>query len=735
MNSRRVIAAVVCMIFLISGELFGARLIPDEHADSILKEQQALQKREIRRQQMQTETPSVPRPSQEPRTPPEEMPPVESYAEENTVPVSVSSAVVQEDSTKYVTLDFDGVDIKVFIKFIADVTGRNFIIDDKVSGRVTIISPRKMAIDEAYNVFLSVLEVNGLGTVPSGEVTKIVRAADAITKSLDTAVDPPTIKDDMMITQIIPLRYADANNMRTLFTPLLSKGTSQILAYPQTNVLIITDTTSNIKKILEILEIIDVTGFAEELRIIPLTYASAADLSAKLGEILQEGRTDQVARLRDIRRQDLVADTSTTRIIPYERTNSLIVLAPPQRVEDIEKIIKRLDIPTPSGKEDIHVYYLQYANAEELAKVLSDVPTPQSPEAAPVPGTAPGARTTATAMRTTTSARDEIKITSDKETNALIIYADPYAYKTIVETIKRLDIPRRQVYVKALIMEISTQKDFKVGVEWTFFDDFTYDSGNRTGGVLARTGRNFVTGPGDLPSGALLGIVGEAITINSNGTQLTFPNITSFINAMAVDSDVNIISTPQIITMDNKEAEIKVGANIPYVTREDTDTTNINRTVRTFDYRDVGVTLRLTPQINQEGNIRLELFQESSTLVPGQGEQQFAPTTLKRSANTTVTIKDGSTMVIGGLIGDTLTVGNTRIPLLGDIPLLGHLFKSTAKNREKTNLYIFLTPHIIDTEERVETLYQEKQQEIQTSTSSSKKERVYGDTVHEDSNP
>jgi len=613
-----------------------------------------------------------------------------------------------DDDAQQVTMDFDGVDIKVFIKFIADITGRNFILDEKVSGKVTVISPRKMSLDEAYQVFLSVLEVNGYGTVRVGGVTKIVKSAEAITKSLETTMDLPALREDRMVTQIIPLKHADANDMRTLLSPLISKGTSQLLAYPQSNVLIITDTMSNIQKIVDILNVVDVTGFAQEVRIFTLTYASASDLSTKLTEILAEDKTAQTSRIRTARQAGVVGGKASAKIIPYERTNALIVLASAMDMPEIEILIKTLDIPTPSGKEDIHVYYLQYANAEDMAKVLTDIPTPESPEAAnAVKGKTTAARGT--------SQNQEIKISSDPETNSLIIYADPYTYRTIVETIKYLDIPRKQVYIKALIMEVNTEKDFKVGVEWTFFEDFKYDDGQRIGGVFGRTGQSFISSPADLPSGSLLGVVGETITIGSGDTQITFPNMTSFINAMATDSDVHIISTPQIITMDNKEAEIKVGANVPYVTKTDTDSTNINRTVRTFDYRDVGVTLRLTPQINQQGNIRIELFQENTTLVPGQGEEEFAPTTLKRSATTTVTVKDGSTMVIGGLIGDTLTLGDTRVPLLSRIPLLGYLFKSMSNVKETTNLYIFLTPRIIDTDDKVEGLYQEKYKELKDS--------------------
>jgi general secretion pathway protein D len=198
---------------------------------------------------------------------------------------------------------------------------------------------------------------------------------------------------------------------------------------------------------------------------------------------------------------------------------------------------------------------------------------------------------------------------------------------------------------------------------------------------------------------------------------------------------VNILATPQIITMDNKEAEIKVGANVPYLTREQTDTTNISNTVRTFDYRDVGVTLRLTPQINQQGNIRLELFQENSTLVEGTGDQQYAPTTLKRSAKTTVTVKDGNNIVIGGLIGDTISGGNSGIPILKDIPLLGHLFKTSSRKTEKTNLYIFLTPRIIDTDIKATDLYLEKYGEIDTMMNPDRKKGSRQGTATENPKP
>ncbi len=648
-------------------------------------------------------------------------PPAPQPAQEPRQPVTGNAP---DSGGQFITMDFDGVDIKVFIKFIADITGKNFIIDDKVTGKITVISPRKMTLDEAYRVFLSVLEVNGFGSVDMGGVTKIVRSADAITKSLETTMEAPLQRDDTMVTQIIQLKYVEANDMKNLLTPLMSKASSQLLSYPQTNVMIVTDNKANIKKLMDILKVVDVAGFAQEVKIIPLTYASAADLASKLNDILAEGKQEEVQRLRAMRQPDVAGTKTATKIIPYERTNSLIVLAAPTDVNGIEELIKKLDIPTPSGKEDIHVYYLQYANAEDLAKVLTEIPTPENPEApAAVTAAAGQSASQQTRARTTpnTALKEQnIKISPDKETNSLIIYADPYQYKSIVETIKYLDIPRKQVYVEAMIMEVNAANDFKVGVEWTYASDFKYDSGEKTGYYVGKTGENFVTSPGSLPSGPLFGVIGEAITITQGSTSVSFPNMTSFINAMSKDSDVNVISTPQILTMDNKEAEIKVGKNVPYLTRQDTDSTNIDRTVNSYDYRDVGVTLKLTPQINQMGNIRMKLFQEISTLVAGTGEAQYAPTTLKRSASTTVTVKDSSTIVIGGLTGDTLSLSNYRVPLLGDIPILGYLFKSLTKSREQTTLYIFLTPRIIDTEQRVEALFREKEKRSEEAKDPSK---------------
>jgi len=625
---------------------------------------------------------------------------------EESHPEPKKTSKKSKSKTQYVTMDFDGMDIAMLVKFIADITKRNFILDNNVSGKVTVVSPRKMTIDEAYRVFESVLEVNGFTTVRSGNVTKIIKSSEAVTKGIETRTHESSSREDRLVTQIIQLKYVDAEDMKNLITPLISKSSSQIMSYPQSNLLIITDTISNLKKIMDIIKVIDVKRFSQEVKVIHLEHASATDLSNKLTQILSGAGTDASSRAISRRMPGATSTKEPPKILPYERTNSIIVVANAQDVSYISEMITDLDIPTPSGKEDIHVYYLQNANAEEVAKVLSGMPTLTSPDATPRPGTTTGM--TSNISSSGTSSQQNFKISPDKATNSLIIFADPYTYNNIVDTIRFLDIPRKQVYVEAFIMEVNSEANFEIGVQWSFFDDFKYDGGKKTGAWIGRTTDTSIAKPSDFPAGPLLGVIGQAITLNKGGVEITLPSMASFINAVSGDKDVHIISKPQLITMDNKQAEIKVGKNIPYVTREDTDSTNINRTVRTYDYRDVGVTLKFTPQINQEGGVRMELFQEITHLVPGTGEEKFAPTTYKRSATTAVSVRDGQTMVIGGLIGDNLTIGNSKVPLFGDIPFLGYLFKTLSRDREKTNLYIFITPHIIDTVEKANIFYKMK---------------------------
>jgi len=598
----------------------------------------------------------------------------------------------QEPDTRYVTIDFDNVDIGLFIKFISELTGKNFVVDDGVKGKVTIISPTKISVKEAYRVFESVLDVHGFTAVPAGSIIKIVPALHARSKNIETRLREEAIApEDKVVTQLIPLAYANPEELKKLFAPLISKS-SLIVSYPPTRMLIVTDVLSNIKRLLKIVEAIDVVGIGEEISVIPLEHATASLLSKSLVSIFQEAtqRAKKGAPIGPV-----------VRIMADERTNSLIILATEDDTLRIRKLIKLLDKEIPRGEGDIHVYYLQNANAEDLVKVLLALPSEEKKQEAK--GKAP-------------VISKEVQIVADKATNSLVIKAKKHDYLVLEDIIKKLDIPRTMVYIEALIMEVNVDKEFRLGVEWLGMEDFTYRG--RKGGVFAGSGGAGGAGDysgikglsgGSLPSGFSLGVVGEAITIGS----VVFPNVAAILQAYQKDSDVNILSTPQILTTDNEEAEIKVGENVPYLTTTGTTTTTgIN--YESYEYKDVGVTLKITPQINQERFVSLKIFAENITLK--KGAEEYRPTTLKRSAETTVIVKDKNTLVIGGIIGESTERGAYQVPCLGDIPGLGLLFKSKSRTRNKTNLFVFLTPHIIENPIEARKIYDEKKEEIEKIT-------------------
>ncbi len=610
--------------------------------------------------------------------------------QEKTIPakeVTLQKKEVKKDESgkRYVTIDFDNVDISLFIKFISELTGKNFIVDKAIRGNVTIISPTKISIDEAYKVFESVLEVNGYTTVPAGNLTKIVPALEARSKDVETRlIKRPSTPEDKVVTQLIPLDYANPDEVKKLFDPLISK-TSVIASYAPTNTLIVTDILSNIRRLLKIVEVIDIPGVGEEISVMPLEHSKASDLSKSLTTIFQ-GTARQPTKKAPTA-EPLV------KIVAEERTNSLIILATEDDTARVKSLIKLLDKEIPRGEGDIHVYYLQNANAEELTSVLTALPSEEKEEARK--GKSP-------------VISKDIQIVADKATNSLIINAQKHDYLVLEDIIKKLDIPRTMVYIEALIMEVNVDKEFKLGVEWMGMEDFSYEG--RDGGVFSGSG-----GSGDygnlqglaqttpiLPSGFSLGVIGESIQIGD----LVFPNLGAILQAYQTDSDVNIISTPQILTTDNEEAQITVGENVPYLTKEATG----DQTYQTYEYKDVGVTLKITPQINQEGFVRLKIFQENITLK--KGTEEYRPTTLKRSAETTVIVKDNNTVVIGGIIGESSEVGNYKVPCLGDIPVMGWLFKSISRTQNKTNLFVFLTPHIIENPSDAQKIYEEKKEEV-----------------------
>ncbi len=599
--------------------------------------------------------------------------------------------------TKYVTIDFDNVDIQVFIKFISELTGRNFLIDEKVRGKVTVISPKKIAVDDVYKVFESVMEIYGFATVPAGDVTKVIPAVDARGKNMELRLmRDEAAPEDKIVTQIISLQHASPDDMKKVLDPLISK-TSIILAYAPTGMLIITDVQSNIKRLQEIVTALDVHGVGEVISYIPLKAALATEIAKSLAAVFPPQRPG----------------APLTRIVADERTNSIILLASEQSTDHIKKLISLMDKTIPRVGNLLHVYRLQNGNAEDMVKVLMNLPKETTTARQPAQAGAAAAVAKAPVLS------KDLNVVADKATNTLIITADRDDYRVLEEVIQKLDVPRPMVYIEALIMEVSVTKNFNIGVEWRGLKDV--GNANLSGlgpnatalGMAGFTGQAIIpqvssTGAVTMPSGFSLGVIGAGIQIGS----VLFPNIGAVLQAYRKDSDVSILSTPQLLTLNNEDAEINVGKNIPYLSRSDTSSvTSTTAAVygQSYEYKDVGVILKITPNINEEQFVRLKIDQQVTAI---SGEQTSTPTTFKRSAKTTVVIKDNETVVIGGMIDDSTNVETAQIPCLGEIPLVGWLFKTMGRGRSKTNLFVFITPHIIRNQAEAAAIYQKKLDDV-----------------------
>ena len=683
------------------------------------------------------------------------------------VPVTGASAETpfNVDEEELITMNVKDADIRVLAKFISELTHKNFVVDDKVQGKVTIISPEKVTISEAYNVFESILEVKGFTLIPTGKIIKIVPLVEAKHKGIETVMGkvPLTAKGkDEFATQILHLNYINAEEIGAIIRPLFSRN-GHLVAYSQTNTLIMTDLKSNLYRVSRVISALDVKGYQADLYLIPLRNASAKSVANHLEQIL--GRKSSPAAgpapsIGPVSREITPAvvgqnpvptlaassvPTGTTvssgvRIIPDDRTNSLIILATPAEYRTISGLVRKLDVETPEGTGKINIYYLQNAVAEELVTVVSEFITGVK--------AAQGTDPAATALPYET----EIKIVADKGTNALIVNADLEDYEEIRELLDKLDIPRSQVLIEALFMEVRGSDSINLGVEWQAFgadvgadgsiDKLGFGGSLTNSGRLAGATEAIVDEDGgqlasSLGNGFNLGVFGNFIEID--GLQL--PSISALVTAVSTRADTNILATPQILTIDNQEAEIKIGENRPFVTQARTGEQGVNDVFQSFDFRDVGLTLKVTPHISQNRFVRLELFQEISrvneeaTTGPG-GTGATAPVTTKRSAQTSVVVQDGHTIVIGGLIEDDASDTETQTPCLGDLPFLGTLFRSTGNSSGKTNLMIFLTPRIITNPMEAANISEDKHKEFKTFNRDESKEpkpTFYG--PHEGQNP
>ncbi len=640
------------------------------------------------------------------------------------------------DTDGLVSLDFVDADIRDVIKAISEMTHKNFLIDKSVQGKITIISPTKVTPEEAYEIFLSILDVNGYTVVKSGKIYKIIPKEDARKEALSLYEVPPP-PSEAFVTQLVPLEHVSATEIANTFRDMVSKG-GAMTAYVPSNTLIITDTASNIRRLLTIIKKLDVEGTEQDIVVIPLKYAPAELLAEQILALFEEETTTSRRRVIPTTRRGSIrsrqetseSKPAVTKIIPDTRTNSLIVSANRLGLQRIRELVKLLDVPIPGGEGKIHVIYLQNADAEELTATLQALfggggvaPSRGGTSRSKTKGRTSGARsglgsasgissagglssllstaglssagrTSGTSGRGTVAAELEggIRIAADPATNSLLIFASNRDFQILKEVIEKLDIPRRQVFVEALIVEVSLDKTRELGLEFRTplnpeSEGTQFFGGTGFGGIQQAQQNPLGF------SGLALGAVNGTITFGGQ----TYPNIGALFRALQSDKDVNVLSTPTILTMDNQEAEIVVADNIPFVTGQ-IFTPGFEGPTTTIERQDVGIKLQLVPQISEGDYVKLTIYQEVSNVTEspeGLSAAQVGVTTSKRSASTTVVVKDGQTVVIGGLIKDYTQLAEQKVPLLGDIPIIGYLFKSHKKRVNKTNLLIFITPHIV----------------------------------------
>jgi general secretion pathway protein D len=595
-----------------------------------------------------------------------------------------------------VTLNFVNAEIESVARAMSSMTGRQVVLDPRVKGTINLSSDKPVSPAAAYNQFLAALRLQGFSVVDSAGLDKVVPEADAKLQSGSVNADASgkTALGNQIVTQIFKLNFESAANLLPVLRPLISPN-NVINVNPGNNSLIITDYADNLQRIARIIAASDVAN-ASDLEILPLKYAIASDLAPLVLRLVDSGVSTAPAAGQ--------ADTSfKTTIIAEPRSNALIVRAAnPARVALVKSLVARLDQPSvqgDGGTGNIHVVTLKNADATKLAATLravmsGDVHTTASgATTASSSGTASGNATAAATQATTGG-----QVQADVATNSLIITAPDPQYRQLRAVIDQLDGRRAQVFVESLIVEVNADRAAEFGIQW---QGASGSNGDSTIGLL---GTNFGSGGKNiisLATGAASGAVTPAAGLNIGAATLNNGVYTLGFLARFLEQngDGNVLSTPNLLTLDNEEAKIVIGQNVPFVTGQYTNSsTTTSGTVnpfQTIERKDVGLTLKVKPQISENGTVKLSIFQEVSTVQASSVNSATGLITNKRSIESNVLVDDGAIVVLGGLLQDTYAGNNDRVPGLADIPLLGALFRSESRSRSKTNLMVFLRPVVV----------------------------------------
>lgn len=554
------------------------------------------------------------------------------------------------------TINMKDADVRDFIDQVAEISGETFVVDPRVKGQVTVISKAPLGLAEVYQLFLSVMSTHGFSVLTQGDQSRIVPSSEA----RSTANSGRGAADDMQ-TELIQVQHSSVNELIPLIRPLVPQN-GHLAAVAAANALIISDRRGNIERIRELINSLDAQG-GGDYNVINLQHAWVLDAAEALNNSL----------MRSERK-----DGTGTRVIADARTNRLILLGPPAARQRLAALARSLDIPS-TRSANARVIRLRHSDAKSLAETLGDI--------------SEGLKNADGTSETGNSKAQNILIRADESLNALVLLADPDTVATLEEIVRNLDVPRAQVMVEAAIVEISGDISDALGVQWAV--DARGNTGGLGGVSFGNTGLSVgtvlraiqnreVPDNLNLPDGAIIGV----------GTD----SFGALITALSSNSKSNLLSTPSLLTLDNQQAEILVGQNVPFQTGSyTTDASGANNPFTTIEREDIGVTLKVTPHINDGATLRLEVEQEISSIAPSTGlnSQAVDLVTNKRSIKSVILADDGQVIVLGGLIQDDVTRTDSKVPLLGDIPILGRLFRSTKDTHIKRNLMVFLRPTVV----------------------------------------
>lgn len=605
-----------------------------------------------------------------------------------------------------VVLNFVNTELEAVVRALGQFTGRNFLVDPRVKGQLTLVSEVPVNRDVAYRMLLGALRMQGFAVVESGGISRVVPEADA--KLQGSPVNTAQPNHGQLVTRVFKLDYENAANLVPVLRPMIAPN-NPINAYPGNNTLVITDYADNLQRIAQVIASVD-TPSAVATDLIEIKEAIASDIAAMVNKVLEPaGGTEQAQRVT------VVADP---------RTNSVLIRASsPARAQLARDLIARLDSPS-ARSSTMHVVYLKNAEAVKLAEVLRGMMTGQQGTSSPgssgfnpssnpsgslmQTNTSPNALSnnttgldatarlsTATPQGATSFTAGHATVMADPTTNTLIITAPEPLYRSLREVIDLLDVRRAQIFVESLIVEVTTETASEFGIQWL------------TG--LGNSGRSVVggtsfggAGSNILATAANLGSVGAGLSIGIADGTVTVPGVGEVTNlgilarALENQSGGNILSTPNLLTLDNEEASIIIGKNVPFITGQYAQTSNTSTVspFQTIERKDVGLTLKVKPQVSEGGTVKMTIYQEVSS-VDNTQVNAAGIITNKRAIASNVLVDDGQIIVIGGLVEDTVTGGEQKVPLLGDIPYLGALFRYDNRRRSKTNLMVFLRPYVI----------------------------------------